>query len=462
MRHVIIGGGPAATNAIETIRQLESERSEIILISDEPAYSRMALPYWLNGTIPREQTYTGDASYFEQLGVVTRFGQRAVSLDGGARRVTLDDGDTIDFDRLLIATGSSPVPPPIPGADLPGVQPLWTLDHVERVLRTCGDLSRPRVVLIGAGFVGLIVVGAMFKKGWQLQVVEQEEQLLPRMLDGAAAATAAAWLEQHGVGVATGRRVEEIRAHGEARQVVLDDGTVWEADVVIVATGVRPNTEWLDGCGIDVDHGILVDRQMQTSIEGIYAAGDVAQGPVLGSDHREVHAIQPTAVDQGRVAGASMAGASVSYPGSLLMNVVDVCGLQCVSYGDARRSTDDEVVIDNRSDFVYRRLVFDGDHLVGAIFAGRAGEVGMLNDIGMVRGMLQVRPDLGSWKRYLKENPFDIRRPYVGLGVAAKLAATTLLGRPTRARGYRFEQREPDRSQTAAHAAFMARVVEGA
>ncbi len=146
--HIIIGGGPAATNAIETIRKFEGEPSQITLISDEPAHSRMALPYWLSGQIPREHTHTGDDAYFEKLGVETRFGRRVASIDPSANSVTLDDGNTLSFDNLLIATGASPAVPPIPGADLPGVQPLWTLEHTQAALDAVDGNAKPRVVLV--------------------------------------------------------------------------------------------------------------------------------------------------------------------------------------------------------------------------------------------------------------------------------------------------------------------------
>ena len=142
MHHVIIGGGPAAINAIETIRQFDGGKSAITLVCDEPAHSRMALPYWLAGNIPEAQTHTGDAAYFARLDVAIRFGVRAASVDPQRKIVTLTDGSTLAFDNLLIATGSSPLAPPIPGADLPGVQPLWwSLAHTASALKYAESLQ---------------------------------------------------------------------------------------------------------------------------------------------------------------------------------------------------------------------------------------------------------------------------------------------------------------------------------
>ncbi len=186
-RHLIIGGGPAAINAIETIRDLDGGASGVTLVSDEPAYARMVLPYYLARQIPRQQVFTADEAYYDQLKVERIIGQRVVRIDPAAKQAMLQDGRALAFDDLLIATGSSPTIPPIPGADLPGVYPLWTLADTEAVLRAAGDNPRPEVVFVGAGFIGFIVLNAMFKRGWKLHVVELAGHVLPRMLDADAA-----------------------------------------------------------------------------------------------------------------------------------------------------------------------------------------------------------------------------------------------------------------------------------
>jgi NAD(P)H-nitrite reductase large subunit len=455
-QHVIIGAGPVATNAIEAIRQFDSGQSEITLVSDEPAHSRMALPYWLAGKIPREHIYTGDAAYFQRLGVQTRIGVRATRIDPQTKTLALSDGSNLQFDKLLIATGASPRVPTITGIDLDGVQPLWTLDHTQRVLDATGHLNRPRVVLVGAGFIGFIVLNAMFKRGWNLAVVEQQAHVLPRMLDGGAARLVESWLAARNVQVHTGTSVNAIQQDDDGtKSIRLGNGTVLNADIVIVATGIRPNLDLVDGTGIQIDVGILVNDRMQTNFPHIYAGGDVAQGPVLLGDRRAIHAIQPTAVDHGRVAGANMAGQDVRYPGSLLMNIVDVCGLQCASFANWNDAAAEEMTISNATRFVYRKLLWRDDQMVGAIFAGRADDMGMLNDVGMVKGILQTLTRLGTWKQYLAENPFDIRRAYIASAVAQKLATTTLLGQPTLARQFHFGGAKPAASIGTPHAIYV-------
>ena len=462
MHHVIIGGGPAATNAVETIRQFDGGQSAITLVCDEPAHSRMALPYWLAGVIPEAQTHTGDAAYFKRLAVTTRLGARVASIDPQGRTVTLGDGGKLGFDNLLIATGSSPLAPPIPGADLPGVQPLWSLAHTAAVLQRAESLSpkgrAPSVVLIGAGFIGFIVLNAMYKRKWQLAVVEREGQVLPRMLDGPAAGHVQRWLAARSIPVHCGATVRQIRQQADGTKAVeLADGRTLTADIVILATGIRPNLGLLEGSGIATGEAILVNDRMQTNFPHVYAGGDVAQGPVLFNTGREVHPIQPTAVDHGRVAGANMAGQNVVYPGSLLMNVVDICGVQGVSYGRWDDAAAEATTIDNPGGYIYRKLLWTDDRISGAIFTGRANDLGMLTDVGMVKGMMQTQTRLGPWKKFLQANPFDIRRAYVGCGVAARLAGTTLLGRPAKARDFHFAATEPKVPVNAAHAVYVAR-----
>ena len=452
-QHIIIGGGPAATNCFEAIRQFDSE-AKITLISDEPAHSRMALPYWLAGQIPREHTHTADEKYLQQKGVSAIYGDRVTKVDPKKNSITLASGKTLNYDNLLIATGASPLQPPIPGVDLPGVQTLWTLADTEQVLKTAGN-KQPRVVLVGAGFIGFIMLNAMYKRGWKLAVVEREPFVLPRMLEKESAEFVQDWLKARDVAVHAGTTVQSITAADDGSKVVhLDNGGKIEADIVVIATGIKANIELIAGSGIKVDQGILVNDRMQTNFPNIYAAGDVAEGPALYSDQPAVHSIQPTAVDHGRVAGANMAGQDVHYPGSLLMNVVDVCGLHASRFGELGDNAE-ATTISNPLDSIYRKFVWQEDQLIGAIFLGRPNDMGMLTDVGMIKGILQTQTRLGKWKKYLVENPFDVRRVYIGCGVAKKLVNTTLLGRPSVDRRYHFQGTAVKTEMGSHHAVFV-------
>ncbi len=214
-------------------------------------------------------------------------------------------------------------------------------------------------------------------------------------------------------------------------------------------------TALLDGSGIETDQGILVNDQMQTNFPFIYAGGDVAQGPALFSDQREIHPIQTTAVDHGRIAGANMAGQQVHYPGSLSMNILDVCGLQNATFGNWDDTNAEDMTIANRDGFIYRRLLWNDDQITGVVFCGRANDMGMLTDVGMVKGIMQTQTKLGPWKQFLKENPFDIRRAYVACKVAHKLTGSTLLGRPSKMRQFHFGGNAPKTNIGQSHAVYV-------
>jgi NAD(P)H-nitrite reductase large subunit len=455
MHHVIIGGGPAAINAVETIREFDPNNAAITLISDEPAHSRMALPYWLSGQIPREHTLLADDAYYRRLKVEPRIGVRVTAINPQANKLTLEGGHEVAFDTLLIATGSRPLGLPVPGIDLPGVQPLWTLANTQSVLEAVGG-EQPRTVMIGSGFIGFIMLNAMYKKGWPLTVVEREPHILPRLLDATGARIAADWLTQKGIALHCGTTVKAIAPRGGAKVVELANGVSLDADLVIVATGVRSNIELAEAAGIETrSGGIVVNDHLQTNFPHIYAAGDVACGPVYYNDAPEVHAIHPTAVDHGRVAGANMAGQDVAYGGSLLMNVLDICGLQNMAYGNWLDPEAEEMVIVNPDVHIYRKLMWHGEDLTGAMFVGRANDVGMLGDIGMVKGIMQTRTKLGPWKAFLRDNPFDIRRAYVANKVAAKLTETTLLGRPSKTRQHHYGGVSPKPQAGPGHPVFV-------
>ncbi|MCH8088106.1 MAG: NAD(P)/FAD-dependent oxidoreductase, partial [Chloroflexi bacterium] len=366
-KHVVIGAGPAGLRAIETIRDYESD-SSITLIGDEPAYSRMVIPYYLAGDIEERAVYTGDQDYFTNLNVDTKFGFRVTSIDAKAKTVTLDDGSTVEYDDLLIATGSSATRPPIPGADLPGVQNMWSVGDARAFLSNAKPNSE--VVIIGAGFIGLIILDGLHGAHHKITFVELEDRILSRMIASGGAKVVESWMGRHGVETITGTSVTRIEASNGRLSLSLASGKSLQVDSVVVATGIKPNMDFAAGAGIKTGDGILVNNQMETNVAGIFAAGDVAEGPILNSQARAVHAIQPTAFEHGRVAGANMAGQKVTYAGSLGFNVIDAVGLQVASFGDWQNDADTTNVSSDITS-IYRRLSWKGDAIVGAVMIGR-------------------------------------------------------------------------------------------
>lgn len=407
MNHVIIGAGPAGVIAAETLRKVDPQAS-VTIVSDEPEppYSRMAIPYLLTGGVGEEGTYLRHgADHYQRLGIDVRR-ERVTRVHAKDARVELEGGGHLDFDRLLIASGSHAVRPPIAGMDLPGVENCWTLTDARRVAE--GATKGSRVVLMGAGFIGCIVLEALAKRGVELTVIEMGERMLPRMMDEVGGEMIARWCEAKGVRVMTGTRVAAVDAANGELALALEDGGAVPADLVVCATGVSPNVDFLAGTGIEVEDGVLVDAQLQSSVAGIYAAGDVAQGPDFSTGERQVHAIQPTASEHGRVAALNMAGRRTPFRGSLSMNVLNTLGLISSSFGLWMGAEGGEGARAADADrFRYLRLEFDRDCLVGAL------ALGLTQHVGVIRGLIQTRVRLGDWKKRLMRDPLRVMDAYL-------------------------------------------------
>lgn len=454
-RHVIVGAGPAGQNAVETIRAVDPD-AKIDLVCGEPAYARMVLPYFVAGDVEERALRTGDADYYAKLGVETHFGVRVEGVDPAAGSARLSDGIVLEFDRLLAATGSRAAEPSIPGLAGDGVGAMWTLEDAKGYLAG----ARKRTAVIGAGFIAFTTLDALVARSESVAVVEQDEQILPRMLDSAAAGLVADHLRDRGIEIHTGARVESAGGEPGARRLALSGGSEVECDAVILATGVQPNVEWLAGSGVEIGAGpgagVLVDAHLQSSAASVYAAGDVAEGPDLLTGDRRVHAIQPTAVDHGRVAGAHMAGLDVAYAGSLTMNILSVQGIEACSFGDWQGTGRESTVVSNAGNRIYRKYVWDGDRIVGGALVGPTAAVSGINDVGMLKGLIQTGVGVGEWRGYLEENPLDLRRVYIASGAPSKLAESSLLtGRASLGGGYRFPSLPALRKRGPHHATLL-------
>jgi NAD(P)H-nitrite reductase large subunit len=429
-RHLIIGGGTSGMNAIRTIREEETERSEITLVSSEKPYSRMVLPYYLDRSIAESHVFTATAAVLAGWNVKAQLGRRAAKLDTTVNTCTLDDGSTVEYDDCLVATGSSAVKARVPGADLPGVHSFWTLDQCRSLIADIRPGSH--VVMVGAGFIAFTILNSILSLRARLTIVEIAPKILPRMVDATGADLVTAWLERHGVTVRAGARLTKIEDAKGKKRLTFAKGADVLCDVVIMATGIRTNLEWLQGAGIRINQAIVVDDHLRSSVPTVYAAGDVAEGADRGSGAAVVHAIEPTAQEHGRVVGANMAGKDVRYRGSLLMNIVEVCHLDVASFGawDDSRA---EVITGLRSDRpAYRKLLWTGDRLTGAIILGPSSDIWTTNDVGMLKGLVQTRVPLGRFKEYLRANPFDIKSAYIASKTTGLLLPETVLGRPAK------------------------------
>ena len=406
-KYVIVGAGPAGVAACESLRDADPKGSIILLSGEsEPPYSRMAIPYVLTGLVGEDGTYLRKTDgHYKDLRV--KLVHAAVDrLDAGAKTLTLADGKTCGYGKLLIASGASPVKPPVEGLDLPGVHHCWTLADARAIAETASKGSN--VVLMGAGFIGCIILEAIAARGANLTVVEAEDRMVPRMMNDTAGGLIKQWCEEKGMTVHTSTRVTRLTDADGKINVEMDNGKSQTADLVVVATGVKANTAFLKGSGIEVNDGIKVDDHLQSPVADVYAAGDCAEGPDFSTGGWSVHAIQPTATEHGRIAALNMAGQDARYKGSLNMNVLDTAGLISSSFGEWQGIDGGDIAEALDADhYRYTQLAFDGDHLIGALTLGRTANIGAL------RGLIQSRTNLGNWKAKLIENPNRITEAYI-------------------------------------------------
>ena len=429
--HVILGAGPAGVIAAETIRK-HAPNDPITVIGDEneAPYSRMAIPYLLIGKVGEEGTHLRHTpGHFESLNITVRRGVRAKVLDSAQRRIELSDGNTIGFDTLLIATGSSPATPPIPGINGPGVHSCWTLSDA----RAIANLAKPgaKVLQMGAGFIGCIIMEALQQRGVELSVVEMGDRMVPRMMGPAAGGMIKDWCVAKGVKVFTGARVEAIERGtggekgllGKIAEVVgigqssmptgrmtvrLSTGDSLEADLVISATGVRPNIGFLENSGVRCLVGVLTDAGMQTNVPGIYAAGDCAEAFDKVSGKTIVSAIQPNAAEQARVAALNMVGQKAELQGVTQINVLDTLGLISSSFGNWEGLPGGQhVELTDKAGHKHLSLQFVGDQMVGC------NSVGWTEHVGVMRGLVEGQVRLGEWKDKLLADPTKLMDAYL-------------------------------------------------
>jgi NAD(P)H-nitrite reductase large subunit len=410
--HVILGAGPAGVIAAETIRKLSASDS-ITIIGDEPepSYSRMAIPYLLMGNIDEAGTYLRKSpTHFDDLNIQVRVAH-VKHVDAATKTVVLDSGESIRFDSLLVATGSRPVTPPVPGIKSEGVHRCWTLADA----RAIAALAQPgaRVLQLGAGFIGCIIMEALAARGVALSVVEMGDRMVPRMMGPTAGGMIRDWCETKGVEVFTSTRVESIEP-GKPLTVKLSNGKTMQADLVISAAGVRPAIGYLENSGITCLLGVLTDEHLQSNVPGIYAAGDCAEALDKVSGKMIVSAIQPNAAEQARIAGMNMvAFARGQAPKAVLkgvtqINVLDTLGLISASFGDWEGVPGGaHVELTDKAQGRHLSLQFKDDVLVGC------NSVGWTEHVGVMRGLVEGQIKLGDWADNLKQDPTLLMEAYL-------------------------------------------------
>jgi NADPH-dependent 2,4-dienoyl-CoA reductase/sulfur reductase-like enzyme len=410
MKHVILGAGPAGVIAAETIRR-RRPNDEITIVGDEPEapYSRMAIPYLLINNVKENGTHLRHgADHFAKHRITVMRGVRAQSVNAAGKHVVLADGKTLPYDRLLIATGSSPSKPPIPGVDNANVHTCWTLADARAIAAKAAPGSR--VLQMGAGFIGCIIMESLAARGVKLTVVEMGDRMVPRMMGPAAGTMIKTWCEKKGVAVFTGTKVEKIDG-GSPLQVSMSNGQTQPFDLVINATGVKPNVGFLKDSGVACALGVLTDVHMKSSVDGIYAAGDCAEAFDRATGKPVVSAIQPNAADQARIAALNMVGEPVVLQRVPQINVLDTLGLVSTSFGAWEGEPGGKhAEVTDVGNSRHLSLQFGGpnhDFVVGC------NSVGWTDHVGVMRGLVEGRVKLGPWRDKLMADPTRLMDAYL-------------------------------------------------
>ena len=390
MKIVIVGNSTAAVNAVEAIRERD-KISSITVVSDESyrAYSHPLLPNLVIGEVSRaeERFYYRRVDFYESNKVKTVLGRRVVKIYPEEKLVELDNGNKLEYDKLLLACGGKPVKPPIEGLELEGIHTLTNIKAADKLRKDLKSIKR--CVVVGAGLIGSKIAEKLAKKGVKVTLVELTKRVLFPVLDDVGADYIHRELKRLGITLILNDAVSAFSGDKRVEQVILKSGKKIDTDGVIVAVGVAPNAELAKDAGLTVDRGVVVNDFMQTSNDDIFAAGDVAQAYDMVSGVKRPIPILPLAARQGRIAALNMLGMDVKYKGGFAMNSISIGKVSFISMGIVD-SDELEVLSIKRGD-EYRKFLIDGDNrLKGMILVNNVEKAGMFN------WMIQNRFDV-SW-----------------------------------------------------------------
>ena len=400
-KHLIIGCGTAALSAAKKIRSMNRD-DQIRLVTKEHTfpYSPAALPYLLSGRLKEGNLWLADDSLLHELGFQLEKSKELVGVIPENKEVIYRDGGRESFDTLLIATGSDATRPPIKGLDPEKFACLHTYEDCQKLLTRLN--GKKEVTVYGGGMVALETATALIERGLRVRIVVRS-RIARGYFDEEVGTFIEGVLRQKGAEICAGNKIEETHGKKDRTEVVLSDGRSLQTDLLINCIGVEPRMNYLKGTGILTRRGVLVDKQLRTNLPDIYAAGDVAEAHDFFSGQVGVNAIAPTAIQQGKVAGANMAGEETEDKGWIPMNVFRFFGHTTFSIGLSSQSSSQILKHKDKAD-VYKELVILENRLVGARFID--AEV----DPGIFRYLMEEKVDVGLYKDVLLERPREMSR----------------------------------------------------
>jgi NAD(P)H-nitrite reductase large subunit len=389
MKVVIIGAGPAGVSIVETLRQYDSS-TKIVMVTDEPypPYSPPAMvEYFGTG---REVHFWRGQDFAERMDVDYRRGVRVTEVLPAEGAVCLEDGEALPYDRLVIATGGR-LYAPLEGADKPGVYNFKSLSAAEELLGLVRSGRASSALIVGAGFIGVEIALLLADLGVQVTQMVRS-RVMRSMLDPETSDLVLGMLQARGIQVELGADADAVAFLGEPRAhaVRMRSGVEHEADLLVAATGLRPNIEFLQNSGVETGWGVLVDDHQRTNLPGIYAAGDVAETLDRITGERYVHAIFPNAVEQGRIVAYDLLGWHRPYEGADNMNSLKHLGLPIMAVGHMQG---EELRV--RRDGTLRKIYIKDGRIVGFRLTGD------VRSAGIYRSLMNRRVDVTAWRQQL-------------------------------------------------------------
>lgn len=370
MKYVIIGNSAAAIGTIQGIR-LVDKTGQIVVISDEKyhTYSRPLISYWLKEQVTEENMRYRGEDFYEENDVDTLFETRVTKINPDRKTVTIENGNEISYDKLMVATGSKPFVPPMEGLDRVAKKfTFMKLDDAKAVREAVTEGAK--VLIVGAGLIGLKAAEALEHYGADMTVIDLADRILPSILDNEASTIMQKHIESKGVKFILGTSVKEF----SESSAVLTNGDTVKFDMVILAVGVRPNTELIAEAGGKVNRGIVTDqKQAVQGLRDVYAAGDCTESLDITTGQQKIFALLPNAFLQGEAAGQNMAGKETYYLNAIPMNAIGFFGLHIITAG----SYEGEAYTETDGTNNYKKLVTADNELKGFILMGDVKRAGI-------------------------------------------------------------------------------------
>ena len=396
MRFVIIGNGVAGVTAAKALAEGGSG-AEVEVYTREAYhyYPRPRLQELLAGQMEIDDVYFRQPAWYEERGIAVHLGTEVKEIDAAGKRIILVGGESVDYDKLLVATGGHPFIPPIKGVDKQGVYALRTLEDAKAIRERA--MGAERAVVVGGGLLGLEAARALRALGIGVTVLEMAPFLLPRQLDAEGGGLLRELIGAMGIDVVVGAATQAVVGEEWATGVEMKDGERIDGDLIIISAGIRSSVDLARSAGLEVKRGVVVDEHLQTSAEDIYAAGDVAEF------EGRVYGIIPAALEQARAAALNMLGEKTDYKGTIFSNTLNVVGIDCASIGTVHPEGEGYEELRSIRAGVYKKLVLEDGHLVGAILLGDT------KDVAPISRLIRQKADVSAYIEDLLNEGFDWR-----------------------------------------------------